>query len=843
MRKMILIFAAMLGVVAGYAETFSYKFDSVNLSEALDMMAEEHTEVIINFIYNELDKYKTSAHINTDDPYEALRQAVGLNPVAVIRRGDRYYVEALQHGRYVYTGQAVGADNKPVVAATVMLLAPGDSSVITYGVTDRRGCFSIPCDRENVIGKFSSVGHHTIFRDLHSFSVGTVIMPLRTIKLGEVKVEVDNASLYPDKSVYVPTSRQKNASQSGTDLLTHMAIPQLGMNGTTTNTGKPVALFIDYLPASNVDLNGMRVADVKRVEYYEYPSDPRLQGNPYVVNFVMQKYIVGGYFKGMGHTNLISNPVVEGTASLRMQYKKMTYDVMGWSLGYDRKHIGEELTETFRLPRESGGFEEFTRYSNTASSEDKLRSYFATLRAAYRSNDIQASTQLSGRIDRQPDTGRSGIVNYTPGFYPSSAYSSLRSDCSRFLSYRGYYFFRLGSNRLTFNPAYTLSHTSQNSLYTEEGFSPIQNGAVDDTHELSATLRFSHSFGDYGNLTGFSKGSYEYNRTQYSGSATALDRARSSRIGVGAQYSVTVGKLYAETTFGWDWDRLQFGDEVDRPSAPLFDASLQYAFNRRHSVTASYEYKSWLPSPSHKSDMIIKASPLLSYTGNPNLSPAKANSYELGYTLVPNNNLSFRAFAWMWTVIDRYVFDYEPTPTGILRTIRQPLGTYAQGQYGLSGTVRLLDRSLVLSGSIKQVFNHNGAPYDVNHFYISWWASARYYIGNWNLSCSYSSPQGNADGFMNGIWVKDRSRLILSAGWGNGKWNVSGLLANPARWHRRNGSQIMHSRYYDTELIEINGHSRAFLQLIATYTIGFGKKVKQSDEPSVSGSASSGILK
>lgn len=130
-----------------------------------------------------------------------------------------------------------------------MLLAPKDSTVITYGITDSNGNFSIPCDRQNVIGKLSCIGYKTTYKRFNSFSAGTITMQEKAVALAEVKVDVDNARLYADKSVYLPTARQKNASQSGGDLLSHMAIPQLGISSSNivTNGGKPVAVFIDYV--------------------------------------------------------------------------------------------------------------------------------------------------------------------------------------------------------------------------------------------------------------------------------------------------------------------------------------------------------------------------------------------------------------------------------------------------------------------------------------------------------------------------------------------------------------------------------------------------------------------
>ena len=109
-------------------------------------------------------------------------------------------------------------------------------------------------------------------------------------RLNTVNVEADNATLLSDKSVYRPSQRQKNASQTAEDLISQMAIPQLRLtNPSLTATGQPVDFYIDFIPASSADLNGMRPDDVKFIEYYDYTADPRFQGKPHVINFVIQK--------------------------------------------------------------------------------------------------------------------------------------------------------------------------------------------------------------------------------------------------------------------------------------------------------------------------------------------------------------------------------------------------------------------------------------------------------------------------------------------------------------------------------------------------------------------------
>lgn len=846
MKRLIILFAVMLCVATAFAQKFSYRFNHTPLADALVQIAEQHPDLHINFIYNELDKYPVTATIRTNDTYDMLRQLIGLNPVSVISSGGRYYIEALQHGKFCYRGRVVGNDNEPVAAATVMLLAPKDSTVITYGIADAGGRFSIPCDSRGIIAKLSCIGYKTTYHNCTDFNCGTIVMPIHSVKLSQVNVESQAATVYTDKTVFIPTTLQKNASQTGADLIDHMGIPQLKVSmlgNISTNSGSPVGVFIDFIPASAEDLKAMRMSDVRRVEYYENPSDPRMQGYTFAVNYVMAKYEYGGYVKGMGVGNLISYSE-QLLANVRLQNKKMTYDLMGYGFNSDHSHNGSELTETFRLPQSDNEIKTFDRYSKTTSSKDSHQQYFAAFRATYNSDKVQASTQINGSINRRPHSDRSGSVIYTSEDYPASDYSSAHFNSSKFISYSGYYFFSLPkSNTLTFTPKYTYSHTQQNSSYLENGYAQILNNATDNTNQFNAELRYTHDFGISGNILTFVRGTYEYNRTRYTGSVDSFDRAKTSRIGVGANYNISVVNFRGTVGFGWDWDRLQFGNLIDKPSAPWFDLSLNYSIKQKHSLSTVFHYSTWAPDPSYKSENIISATHLLSYTGNPALVPDK--SYDLGlfYSWYPNNNYSFSGFATSWIMGDRYVYDYEATPTGILRTIKQSLGSFMKTEYGISGSLRFLNRNLVFTVQISHQLNHNGTPYNVNHSFVDWYARIRYYLNDWNFALTYISDQGKPEGAINGIWVKSKSDWYITVAWANSNWNVKANMLNMSRWSWRSDCRTMHSKYYDIVEQKYNGSSHALIQVTATYTFGFGKKVNRDNEPSVSGSAASGILK
>ena len=227
MKRLVIFFAVMHFVVAAFAQKFSYSFDRTPLADALMEIAGQHPDIHINFIYNELDKYSVTANIHTDDAYNALRQLIGLNPVSVISSGGRYYVEALQHGKFIYRGRAIGDDNEPVAAATVMLLAPKDSTVLTYGIADGDGCFSIPCDSRNVIAKLSCMGYVTTCRNCQDFNLGTIVMPVQSVMLSQINVENRTQRVIDRGVEYIPSVRAKKSATDAASLLLMMNIPLL----------------------------------------------------------------------------------------------------------------------------------------------------------------------------------------------------------------------------------------------------------------------------------------------------------------------------------------------------------------------------------------------------------------------------------------------------------------------------------------------------------------------------------------------------------------------------------------------------------------------------------------
>jgi hypothetical protein len=664
-------------------------------------------------------------------------------------------------------------------------------------------------------------------------------------QLDEVVVEALNQRLGAEVSTYIPTPKQKNASQTAIELLNRMAIPQLRISPKDEIldlAGKSVDVFIDFLPASKEDMNGMRMQDVKKVEYYDFPTDPRFLGKAHVVNFVMQKYEYGGYVKlyGWGNTSNAGQASVYG----KLQYKRMTFDIAGGAFYLNEKHAGSDIYETFRLPQADGSLKIFERNSIQESAKLRNNTYWPTFKALYSSDKITIQNVIGANFNQSPVNEQSGFIVYSPEVSERSDYFNNSTNRVNSLSYNGYWNFILNDkNTITVSPAYSYSHTNTWSQYIEVAKGEFNNAAKDDSHQFKTDLTYTHSFGKWGSLNAMLQTIITTNSTIYSGTANTSDNAHTYRVGPGVQYSLSKGKVYGMVGFGYHWDRQEYLDYKDNSAAPWIDFSLQYAPNNSHSIRGEFHHMKSIPSSSYRSAAVIQSNPLMSYTGNPNL--ISYGSYDAGvnYSFVPNNKFSLSAFATTWIVECRYVYDYQPTATGILRTIKQPSGAYSQWDYGVYGTLRLFDRKLQLTAQLNATSVHNGEPYNLNKTHLTYLFQANYYLGNWAFSGLYYSPQGYPDGCMVGTWIKTKAYYNLLAGWSNSTWNIQLKVANFARWNWRSNKSVMQSKYYDKveQTYSIDDH--AIARMAFTYTFGFGKKVVRGNEASQQSGVNSGILK
>lgn len=155
-----------------------------------------------------------------------------------------------------------------------------------------------------------------------------------------------------------------------------------------------------------------------------------------------------------------------------------------------------------------------------------------------------------------------------------------------------------------------------------------------------------------------------------------------------------------------------------------------------------------------------------------------------------------------------------------------------------------LEGKLQLTGKISQLFVQNGAPYNVNHSYTTYYLQALYYLGNFNFALSYKSKSAtdNYDS-MSGFWTKNKDTFTIQAGWSNAVWNIRITAQNLQRWNWREAFDSMNSSCYSVRRWTSDTSAHALVQLSATFTFGYGKRIDKGNDITKQANASSGILK
>lgn len=848
MIRFITLIAVVISVMTANAGTFSYRFNSTTLPNAIRRIMDDHPDLDVNFIYNELENYRTSSTVNADNAYDALRQTIGLNPVTVTKSKDSYYVEALQHGRYVYFGKVMGNDKEPVVAATVMLLAPKDSTVLTFGITDKAGRFSIPCDRQGVIAKLSCVGYKTAYRKFDSFNAGIILMTELPIQLRAVTVEGDDASLLSDRSVYRPTQRQKNAAQNAIDLLNQMAIPQITVNpvaGTVqTQSGEDVAIYIDMEPATKEENEALRPEDVKRVEYFIYPTDPRFNHDKYVINITLRHYEYGGYSKLSGTGNVMAGSG-SGLAYAKMSYKRMTFDINVTDKYTDRHNTGTEQTQVFRFPVSDGVDYEIIRSNVLDDSRFRQNQLGASIRAKYTSEKTVISNSFFFTALTTPNSDSNGSVLFSRDRYRDQYYSNASNSTYLYPRWRGNYFFNLG-NGFKFNaiPSLFYQYTKTHRSYITDATS-ILTDATENAITGQLQFQLNKSFHKYHTIDINLIGIYYYDKVKYTGNTVVSPVFRQFAYGGILGYSFSRDKFHCQMVAGFAGESNKINEVRTNSLIPRFRLNSQYTFNKRNSINISAQYN---VDPVHASDKtpdIIQENELLYKVGNVHLKNTHWGKATIDYTWLTSRVFSLSAFTGWSRYFNHPVPVFLPSgPDGMMLRTLENNGDYQDLFVGASFTASLLNRSLVFKATPKICFEELTGLYSSHINYLSLSLNATYYLGRVYFSAYFSTDHKKLTRYsLNETTIIERPTYQFMFGWSNGNWNLSASAVNIFRRDWVSSISSLNSRWFDQYSTEYSADSHQFVRLTASYTFGFGKKVKHGDEVQTMDAGGSAIMK
>lgn len=660
-------------------------------------------------------------------------------------------------------------------------------------------------------------------------------------ELGEITIVADAQRASATKTVYIPTADEKSTAADGVALLSRMNIPQLSVNPiaetVTTADNQGVSLFINFHPASKEDVDGLSPNDVKRVEYLDFPVDPRFQRAQHAVNFITATYTYGGYTKLSGDAR---PGVSSGEATV---YSKLARGAMEYDLivagDYDyNPHIGTITDETYRLQSATVG-----RQSSTETGRRHRRGLYSALRASWlKSEKFTLRTLIAYSRINTPINRTSGYVNFS-SLFPSEQFHTESPSTSNAVEWNSELYSAMGkgwSAVATVQAEY--SGNNSTSDY-HAGAESIKNDADENHWYLRGTAQVNKSVTD--KVTLFSSVSSGGGQTRiiYTGTSNAVNRFRESFTGITAGVALNCGEVSGSIDGGYAFESNYINGKTMDDRYPFTHISVQYAPNQKNTLSLWFQYATFSPDATMKNPNVIRQSELMYISGNPDLKCSRHTSAALSYTWLPSNEWQLTAFTTIIRIARRQIAVYTPDgPDGMMLKKYQNDGDYNHGQAGVNLTGKLLDGRLSLSVAPRLLIYRTTGSYDVTHRPLTASVNVNYYLGDFFFNGYFDSGFSYIDG-ENAFKRKMPMTYAASAGWARRGWNVEVSIVNPFRGSWTVSEDTLSTSRFDSKVTQLGGESHRRVELKVSYTFKYGRKVSQSGELTGEKSISTSILK
>lgn len=659
--------------------------------------------------------------------------------------------------------------------------------------------------------------------------------------LEEVTVKGDDRYITDEKTVYIPDKQSKKIASSGVTLLSAVGIPSITINpinnSVTTLAGKNVSFFIDYLPADDEQVKGIRPEDVSKIEILDYPSDIRFQGAEHVVNFIMVRYAFGGYTKLDGNQSFECN-IGEYSVKSKLSYKKTSYDI-GAGFNYlSNSHNALKQTSIYLFPQQT-----VESYLNTERSRMTSRQAYVTGRVVNNIGKAVISNTAGFSFNRVPKNYSLNSQTFNPMIFTASEIGTDDRHTNRSVNWKGSLYLGLSQTMsLMVDPSVSYSSNDMKSLYEYRLTGYRIDNTVDETAVGSSLkVALSKRFGQQ-TLTFAAEGGLSHNDYIYSGTSPASEKSRSYYGGGRIRAQLRFGAFILSGQAGVFANHTSFGNfSNSEPSVNAF-VMANYKIDRRQQIGISSEMSYWGAGLANMNPNLLTTGVLDAIKGNPDLKMARYNSVSLQYLAFLSNIFNIGVFG-SWSGLGNSIqTDYMPvTVNGREMMLRSFVnsGFFSSLMYGANLNVSLFNNSLKLTLLIG---GSSARRHGVNH------AKADYFLKQ--ATCSYSFRNFHAHIFYQSKIhqlthledVRTPMSYGLGLGYGNGNLNVGVTVTNFFNNSWKKGESWLVNPYYIESATNYGYGFHRNIRLSITYSFGYGKKIERGDEVDKTGGAESGVL-
>ena len=655
--------------------------------------------------------------------------------------------------------------------------------------------------------------------------------------LEEIVVEGRTQRVIEGGVEYIPAKNIKNAATNAVSLLSRMQIPQLRVSpiddSVRTISNREVSFFMNYVPASAEDLEGLRTEDVLSVAVLDHPADPRFGGKEYVVNFIVRTYDWGGYTKLCLNVKILTTEAVSGSIYEKFNYRHWTFDANVYAGGTWDRTAKSYLKETFRgIMFDSREIESLERIKTTDYTHSRDNSEMASIRAAYNGNNgTFLSHTLSFNRVAMPVTLHEGGVRYSAPILPDTEFRYNLNKLSNNANITGYYQFLLPAhNSIIANWSFSYSNNRKRTSYTLGDLPSIDNDIREHAYLPYGNIYYVKQFPHGNTLRAMIANNSQIYDTDYLGEVSSTQKLSSYENMLFLEYMKNFGfGLNIFTRVGLSYLRANLnGATLMNEWNPRFILRFNYHINSKNELYFDARWNNSTPQAAWDNDATVRQDELLWTKGNPDMRNLYGPNIGLTYNFIPLNIFSMAADIRYdeYRHFPVYLYSVMQGYDGIVRSFSDD-NTERSLSATLSATARLLHNSVVLnlSGGFSREFQSGINPINLSCF--SGEAYAAYYVGPAGFSLYYATPSKS---IMNGFGATTRTRCAygLRANYSKGNFKVEASFHNwfsKGRMYDTFNSKVYSSDGWTT----VSGYARR-LHISFIYTFNYGKKVERNDD-------------
>ena len=273
MKRIYMLLLCLVAMCAK-AQQLSHDFQNVSLSEALIWIDHAQEDYKLNFIFDELEDFTVTTHLENVSVRDAVRQVCGFYPMHLTFDSQDIYIECTQKEDTKVIGRVVDESGNPIEFANISLYGDG---YINGGVSNGNGDFVIPCKaRQQMMVKISFVGYKTVERNIGVGNIGTITLLPETYMVKGVEVKGEIPQYKPTSGGMTVDIQHSILHDIGTanDLLAMIPMVQQDNDGkfNVLAKGEPEIYINNKKVRDPNELKQLKSVDIKSVDVITSPG-------------------------------------------------------------------------------------------------------------------------------------------------------------------------------------------------------------------------------------------------------------------------------------------------------------------------------------------------------------------------------------------------------------------------------------------------------------------------------------------------------------------------------------------------------------------------------------------